>query len=116
MKGWVKRRVCSFGHAFRGIRFVALHERNGKYHIAHVAACALAMPFVGPLPATFALVALGSECMNTALERAVDLATDGERKGLAKISKDAASAAVLCCLAASALTDLWCVLRLICEG
>lgn len=109
MRGWARRRARSFGHALRGIRFVALNERNGKYHIAHVAACALALPFLGPAPAALALVSLGCECVNTAIERAVDLMTEGERRKLAKVSKDAASAAVLCCLAASALTDLWCL-------
>ena len=107
--GWIERRARSFGHAVRGIRYVALHERNGKYHLAHVAATAAALPFVGPAPVTLALVSLGMECVNTAVERSVDLASEGERGKLAKVSKDAASAAVLCCLAASAATDAWCL-------
>ena len=111
MSSWIERRARSFGHAFRGIRFVARHERNGKYHLAHIVLCVLAFPLVGPLPVSLALIAFGCECFNTAIERAVDIAVEGERRKLAKISKDAASAAVLCCLAACGVADVWCLCR-----
>lgn len=111
--GWVKRRAASFGHAFRGLRWVALNERNGKYHIAHAAVCAMASPLVGPEPVAFALLSLGMECMNSAAERAVDLAVGGERKKLAKIGKDTASAAVLCSLTAAAIIDLRAIVQVV---
>ena len=106
--GWVKRRAASFGHAFRGLRWVALNERNGKYHIAHAVACLLLSPIISVLPFCAASVSLAMECMNSALERAVDIAVDGERRKLAKVAKDAASAAVLCCLVASVAIDVSC--------
>ena len=108
--GWIQRRAASFGHAFRGMRWVALHERNGKYHIGHVALCLLLAPALGVLPFCVAFISLGMECMNSALERAVDIAVEGERRKLARIAKDAASAAVLCCLIASVAADISCVI------
>lgn len=106
LKGFAARRARSFGHALRGLRWVAEHERNGKYHIAHCLACLAASPVAGPLPLCFSLLALGSECVNSGIERAVDLGTRGRKSDLARISKDAASAAVLCFLLASLAVDL----------
>ena len=103
---WLHRRIRSFSHAVRGLSWVLRHERNGKYHLAHVIATVAILPFTQkPLTVALALAALGAECMNSGVERAVDVATDEYEKN-ARIAKDAASAAVLCVLAGSALVDV----------
>lgn len=110
---WIERRARSFGHAFRGIRWVVTHERNGKYHVMHVVIMALLLPLTGAFGAVavaLALVAFGCECVNSGIERAVDLACDGEHAKLAKIAKDAASAAVLCMLTGAGIVDITAVI------
>ena len=103
---WLGRRARSFGHALRGIRWVVTHERNGKYHVAHAGIMLALLPLTRePVTVALALTALGAECLNSGVERAVDVATDEYEKN-AKIAKDAASAAVLCVLAGSVLCDV----------
>lgn len=103
---WIYRRIQSFQHAFRGLAWVLKHERNGKYHLAHVAGTIVLLPLTqAPLTITFAIVALGTECLNSGIERTVDVATSDYQKN-ARIAKDAASAAVLCVLFGSLLVDL----------
>ena len=103
---WLDRRARSFGHALRGIRWVVTHERNGKYHVAHASVMLVLLPLTRePVTVALALAALGAECLNSGVERAVDVATDEYEKN-AKIAKDAASAAVLCVLAGSVLCDV----------
>lgn len=96
----------SLSHAVRGLSWVVHHERNGKYHLAHVVATTLLLPLTcEPLTVALALASLGAECMNSSVERAVDVATDEYEKNT-RIAKDAASAAVLCVLAGSTLVDV----------
>lgn len=103
---WLHRRIRSFAHAIRGLAWVVRHERNGKYHIAHIAVMTLLLPLTQePVTVALALTALGAECLNSGVERAVDVATDEYEKN-AKIAKDAASAAVLCVLVGSIITDV----------
>lgn len=103
---WLGRRARSFGHALRGIRWVVTHERNGKYHVAHTGVMLVLLPLTRePVTVALALAALGAECLNSGVERAVDVATDEYEKN-AKIAKDAASAAVLCVLVGSIITDV----------
>ncbi|WP_083436660.1 diacylglycerol kinase family protein [Paenibacillus sp. P22] len=49
---------------------------------------------------------LAAELINTAIERAVDLACGGELHPLAKLAKDTASGAVLVCAAAAAAVGI----------
>ena len=103
---WLHRRIRSFAHAARGLAWVVRHERNGKYHIAHVIVMTLLLPLTQePVTVTLALTALGAECLNTGVERAVDVATDDYEQN-ARIAKDGASAAVLCVLVGSIITDV----------
>lgn len=103
---WIKRRAASFGHAIRGLVWVLKHERNGKYHLAHVVGTVLLLPLTAhPETVALAAVALGAECLNSGIERAVDVATSDYQKN-ARIAKDAASAAVLCVLAGSVVIDI----------
>lgn len=99
MKNFLK----SFVYAFRGITYCLAHERNMRIHL-----CFMVYMFgfltvhdffevsrtqYAVLIAVCALV-LALEAVNTAVEKAVDLATS-EIKNLAKLSKDAAAGAVL---------------------
>ena len=99
----MKKLIKSFGYAFRGITYCLSHERNMRIHL-----CFMVYMFgflgvydffevtrtqIALLIAVCALV-LSLEAVNTAVEKAVDLATE-EIKTLAKISKDAAAGAVL---------------------
>ena len=90
----------SFACAFRGIRCTA-KGRNFRIQLGFaVAAIVLAAIFrvsVIEWVVVFACIGLvlGGECMNTALESVVDLASP-EYHELAKLAKDAAAGAVLC--------------------
>ena len=90
----------SFGYAFQGIFAVILKERNMKIHCFMTAAVVI---FGAALKINrqewftclilFALV-MSLEMVNTAVEAAVDLATD-KIDPRAKLAKDAAAGAVL---------------------
>lgn len=95
--------IKSFGYAFRGIFHTILTERNMRIHVT----CVCYMLGFLLLTDWFVLsrtdwallviaivLVLASELINTAIEKAVDLATQ-ERHPLAKIAKDAAAGAVL---------------------
>lgn len=90
----------SFQNAFMGIITAILRERNMKIHF-FVAAFVIFASFLFKLPASewlLVLFAIGGvmalELINSAIERAVDLATD-EYHLLAKQAKDMAAGAVL---------------------
>lgn len=90
----------SFAFAISGIRAAVLNERNLQIHLA----VSLAVMFFGiyfgisRLEWMFILFAIGGmlslELLNTAIERAVDLATE-DYHPLAKQAKDIAAGAVL---------------------
>lgn len=89
----------SFGYAWQGIAR-ASRERNFRIHcvvaVAAIALCALLKvePW-GWAAVAFAIgLVLASECINTALESVVDLASP-EIHPLAKTAKDCAAGAVL---------------------
>lgn len=99
----MKNLLKSFVYAFRGITYCIAHERNMRIHLCftaymfgfitvhdffEVSRTQLALLF-----AVSGLV-MALECVNTAVEKAVDLETK-ELNPLAKISKDAAAGAVL---------------------
>ncbi|MCR5295118.1 MAG: diacylglycerol kinase family protein [Lachnospiraceae bacterium] len=90
----------SFGFAFEGIRDTFRSERNIKIHGLFMIAVVIC-GFLFRISLTewfFCLVLFGLvtslELVNTAIEAAVDLATE-EKKPLAKKAKDAAAGAVL---------------------
>lgn len=94
--------IVGFGHAFRGIGYMLRTQRNMGVHCL-IGACALALGgFLGlarwewlALIVTITLV-LFAEAVNTAIEAAVDVATE-EFHPLARVAKDAAAGAVLIC-------------------
>jgi len=90
----------SFLYAFRGIRYTIVHERNMRFHLS-AAVLVTAFSVVYGLTALeygmlfFAAgLVLSAEAVNTAVEKAVDLACP-EHHPLAGIAKDAAAGAVL---------------------
>ena len=94
------RFLVSFRYAFRGVRWMARHEPNMRFHlVATVAVVAAAAAFRLPIEQwaalvfAIALVLLG-ETLNTAIEVVLDIVQpeDHERVG---VVKDGAAAAVL---------------------
>lgn len=97
--------IQAFGHAADGIRCAA-RERNFKIELGFGIAAIILGISLRINPAEWAVVAvcigcvLGGECLNTALEALVDLASP-EYNELAKIAKDCAAGAVFICSIAS---------------
>ena len=102
----------SFGYAFEGIFHTISRERNMQIHCM---AAVLVVIFGAALQISreewftclilFAIV-MSLECVNTAVEAVVDLATQ-ERHPLAKKAKDAAAGAVLIAAIFAAVIGLW---------
>lgn len=97
----MKKFFRSFVYAARGIVYNIKTQRNFRFHIV-AAVWVLLLSFFydfgrteyALLMVTF-LSVMALEAINTAIEAAVDLETDGERKKLAAVAKDAAAGAVL---------------------
>ena len=94
------RTRASFGFAWEGIRYAARTQPNWRIHgVIALLALALALALraspieLAILALTIGLV-LGLECMNTALEAAID-ALGGQPSFAAKCAKDSAAAGVL---------------------
>lgn len=99
----MKNLLKSFVYAFRGITYCIAHERNMRIHLCfmvYMFGFLTVHDFFEVSRTQFALLfavcgmVLALEAVNTAIEKAVDLATK-EINPLAKISKDAAAGAVL---------------------
>ncbi len=93
--------IESLYHALAGLTMAFERERNMKIHtvssvLVIVAAICLHVDMIGW---TLLAIAIGlvvtTELINTALERLVDLASDGEISRLAREAKDTAAGAVL---------------------
>lgn len=102
----------SFGYAFQGIGRTIAQERNMKIHCT---AAALVVIFgiwlrISREEWFVCLILFGMvmslECVNTAVEAAVDLETS-ERRPLAKKAKDAAAGAVLVAAIFAGIIGLW---------
>ena len=107
----MKKRIQSFGYAFRGIYEVFSTEANMKIHIA-ITILVIFCGFMFSISLTewiFCLLCIGlvvgAEMMNTAIENVVDLASP-EQHPLAGKAKDIAAGAVLICAMISVLIGL----------
>jgi len=107
----MKKRLQSFGYAFRGIREVMRSEANMQIHIAItilVIVCGIAFS-ISLTEWMFCLLCIGlvvgAEMMNTAIENVVDLASP-EQHPLAGKAKDIAAGAVLICAIISVFIGL----------
>lgn len=94
----------SFVYAFRGLGYCIAHERNMRVHfccLAYMAFFLLRYDFFvvtrtqAAILAVAAALVIVAEYINTAVERAVDTATKGEKTETARIAKDTAAGAVL---------------------
>lgn len=99
----MKNLLKSFVYAFKGITYCIANERNMRIHLCFTAYMfgfltvhdffEVSRTQIAILFAVSAAV-MALECVNTAVEKAIDLETK-ELNPLAKISKDAAAGAVL---------------------
>ena len=111
MKGFFSSRAASFGHAFRGWRYVLRTQANAWIH-STIAALVFVLGLWLRLPARdwaiiilITAVVFVAEFLNTAIETVVDLASPGIHP-LAKIGKDVGAAAVLVAALAAILIGL----------
>lgn len=100
----MKSLIKSFGYAFSGIAYCIGKERNLRIHLcflAYMFGFLTVHDFFEVSKTQFAILAAVSalvialELVNTGIEKAVDLASDGKILPFAKIAKDAAAGAVL---------------------
>jgi diacylglycerol kinase (ATP) len=111
MMSFLRSRLHSFGHAFRGWWYVVRTQRNAWIHVV-IAALVFALSFWLRLKTldwaililTTAMV-FAAEFLNTALEAVVDLASP-QKHPLAKIGKDVGAGAVLIAALAAVLIGL----------
>ena len=106
-----RRMAAPFRWALSGIWQATRTQRNMKIHWAAAVGAIGLGAWLGLGPGEWAAVVLscaavlGAECMNTAVEAAVDLASPG-RHPLAKRAKDCAAGAVLLCAIGAAATGV----------
>jgi undecaprenol kinase/diacylglycerol kinase (ATP) len=103
--------IKSFAHAFNGLFYFFLHERNGKLEIG-IAFIAVLLSFLMKVSisewfAVLLCIALvvGFEMLNSALERLCDVVQE-DYHPVIKLIKDMAAAAVLWCSIVSAIIGL----------
>ncbi|SHI41229.1 undecaprenol kinase [Hymenobacter daecheongensis DSM 21074] len=109
--GRLRRRIASFGHAFRGVAAALRTEVHLRFHAAATAA-AVGLGFcLGITRLEWALVALAigvvwsAELLNTAVEALTDLVSP-EYHALAGRAKDVAAGAVLVVAVAALVVGL----------
>ncbi len=108
---FIRSRIASFGHAFRGWAYVLRTQKNAWLHsVASVTVVIVALWL--PLPARdWAVLVLAiamvwaAEFMNTSIEAVVDLASPSHHP-LAKVGKDVGAAAVLIAAGGAVLIGL----------
>ena len=102
----------SFSFAFRGLAEAWRREPNFRFQCVYSALVVALLIWLKPPESSALLVLfvmsalLGAELMNSAVERAVDLAVDGFHP-LAKSAKDLAASSVLVVAIGSALVNVW---------
>lgn len=111
MIDFVKSRIASFGHAFRGLWYVLRTQHNAWIHaVSTVIVIILGLCLVIP-GRDWAVLALAiaivwtAEVLNTAIEAVVDLASPVHHP-LAKVGKDVGAAAVLIAAGTAVLVGL----------
>ena len=100
MVHFLKSRLLSFQYAFAGWGYVLRTQRNARIHAAATAVVILVGLWLGLPMRDWTVIGLAialvwmAECLDTALEAVVDLASP-QRNPHARIAKDAGAAAVL---------------------
>ena len=111
MIDFIRSRIVSFGHAFRGWGYVIRNEKNAWVHaVATICVVSLATWLVIPIRDWAVLILAiamvwSAEFFNTSIEAVVDLASPVHHP-LAKVGKDVGAAAVLIAACASVLVGL----------
>lgn len=91
----------SFAYAAEGIAYAVRNERNFRFHLCAAVFVLWASGFYEFSPGEYCVMFLciglvtSAELINTAVEKAVDLQTDGKYDGRAKAAKDCSAGAVL---------------------
>lgn len=102
----------AFSNAFSGLQAAFVGERNFKIHcaltiFAVIAGFALKLDPVSWVLLVFAIgLVMTAELLNTAIERVVDIASEGEFSALARDAKDIAAGGVLLSSIAAAIIGL----------
>ena len=111
MIDFIKSRIVSFGHAFRGWGYVIRNEKNAWIHaVATILVVIIGTWLMIPLHDWAILILIiamvwAAEFFNTAIEAVVDLASPMHHP-LAKVGKDVGAAGVLISACASILIGL----------
>lgn len=104
----LKKRIKSFGYAFKGIASLIRKEHNAWIHCIAIVVVTLAGFYFGITPTEWCIVTicfglvLAAEGFNTAIERLVDLVSP-EYHPIAGDVKDMAAGAVLICAICAAI-------------
>ncbi len=104
----LKKRIKSFGYAFKGIASLIRKEHNAWIHCIAIVVVTLAGFYFGITPTEWCIVTicfglvLAAEGFNTAIERLVDLVSP-EYHPIAGDVKDVAAGAVLICAICAAI-------------
>lgn len=107
----LKKRINSFGYAFKGVFCLLKKEHNAWIHCMAIVIVTLAGLFFGITPIEWCMVilcfgmVLAAEGFNTAIERLVDLVSP-DFHPIAGNVKDIAAGAVLICAIASAIIGI----------
>jgi diacylglycerol kinase len=105
---YLSARLCSFGHAFRGLRILLQTQQNARIHAVATVLVVAAGVMLRISPVEWVLIVLAilcvwvAEALNTAIEFLVDLASP-ELHPLAGKAKDVAAGAVLAAAIGSAI-------------
>ncbi|HEY3313650.1 MAG TPA: diacylglycerol kinase family protein [Anaerolineales bacterium] len=108
---FIKSRIVSFGHAFRGWGYVIRNEKNAWIHAVVTILVIIMGTWLGIPIRDWAVLVLtismvwAAEFLNTSIEAVVDLASPVHHP-LAKVGKDVGAAAVLIAACASVLVGL----------
>jgi diacylglycerol kinase (ATP) len=111
MREFITSRIASFGHAFRGWKYVVRNEKNAWIHsVATVCVIIVAVWLnVSMRDAAVLVLAVAlvwtAEILNTSIEAVVDLASPVHHP-LAKVGKDVGAAAVLIAAAGAVIIGL----------
>ena len=109
--GELKKRIKSFGYAFKGIASLIRKEHNAWIHCTAIVLVTIAGFHFGITPTEWCIVVLcfglvlAAEGFNTAIERLVDLVSP-DFHPIAGDVKDVAAGAVLICAIAAAIVGM----------
>lgn len=108
----IKAFLKAFSYAASGIHHAIIRERNFRFHLcAAITLCMLSVFYdFSKVEYCLLFICMGmvitAEMINTAIESAVDLASDGKKSSSAKAAKDCAASAVLVSAVFSAVCGL----------